>query len=51
MTSLRWTSRDMEILPDDGKRYEIVDGELYMLRSPILSGFSCQVSQLFDELL
>src|SRR5215211_7828321 len=28
--SLRWTSGDLELLPDDGKRYEIVDGELYL---------------------
>jgi hypothetical protein len=25
--SLRWTSADLELLPDDGKRYEIIDGE------------------------
>jgi Uma2 family endonuclease len=30
MAALRWTSRDLESMPDDGKRYEIVDGELYM---------------------
>jgi len=30
MTTLRWTSHDLELLPDDGKRYEIVDGELYV---------------------
>lgn len=30
MKSLPWTSRDLELLPDDGKRYEIVDGELYI---------------------
>src|SRR6266571_461619 len=34
MTSLRWTSRDLEILPDDGKRYEIIDGELYVSKQP-----------------
>jgi hypothetical protein len=34
MTSLRWTSRDLEAFPDDGKRYEI-------------PGFACQVSLLF----
>lgn len=34
MTSLRWTSRDVDMLPDDGKRYEIVDGELYMSTQP-----------------
>ena len=36
MTSLRWTSRDLEILPDNGKRYEIVDGELYVSKQPHL---------------
>lgn len=33
-TSLRWTSTDLELLPDDGKRYEIIDGELYVSRMP-----------------
>lgn len=31
---LRWTSADLELLPDNGNRYEIIDGELYMTRSP-----------------
>ncbi len=34
MTSLHWTSRDLELLPDDGKRYEIIDGELYVSKQP-----------------
>ncbi len=34
MATLRWTSRDLELLPDDGKRYEIVDGELYVSKQP-----------------
>ena len=34
MAMLRWTSRDLESLPDDGKRYEIVDGELYVSKQP-----------------
>jgi len=34
MTSLRLTSQDLETLPDDGKRYEIIDGELYVSRQP-----------------
>lgn len=34
MTSLRWTSKDLELLPDDGKRYEIVDGELFVSKQP-----------------
>ncbi len=33
-TSLRWTSADLDVLPDDGKRYEIVDGELYVSKQP-----------------
>lgn len=33
-TALRWTSADLEALPDDGKRYEIIEGELYMSRAP-----------------
>ena len=35
MTSrLRWTSKDLESFPDDGKRYEIIDGELYVSKQP-----------------
>ena len=31
----RWTSADLEVLPDhNGKRYEIVDGELYVSTQP-----------------
>ena len=37
MTStLRWTSADLESLPDDGKRYEIIDGELFVSKQPHL---------------
>ncbi|AGY60726.1 Uma2 family endonuclease [Gloeobacter kilaueensis] len=34
--ALRWTIRDLEAMPDDGgwKRYEIVDGNLYVTRAP-----------------
>ncbi|WOB43916.1 Uma2 family endonuclease [Thermoleptolyngbya oregonensis NK1-22] len=34
--SLKWTTRDLEVMPDDGgwKRYEIVDGELYVTDAP-----------------
>jgi Uma2 family endonuclease len=34
MAMLRWTSKDLESLPDDGKRYEIIDGELYVSKQP-----------------
>ena len=35
--SIRWTSADLELLPDDGKRYEIVDGELFVSKQPHLN--------------
>ena len=28
----RWTTSDIALLPDNGTRYEIIDGELYMSR-------------------
>ncbi len=34
MKTLHWTSRDLELLPDDGSRYEIIDGELYAAKQP-----------------
>lgn len=33
-TTTRWTSADLESLPDDGNRYEIIDGEVYMSKQP-----------------
>ena len=34
--SLQWTIRDLNAMPDDGgwKRYEIIDGELFVTRAP-----------------
>lgn len=35
MVRTRFTSRDLEVMPfEDGKRYEIIDGELYVSRAP-----------------
>ncbi len=34
MATLRWTSQDLDMFPDDGKRYEVVDGELYVSKQP-----------------
>ncbi|MBE9064684.1 Uma2 family endonuclease [cf. Phormidesmis sp. LEGE 11477] len=34
VAKLRWQSSDLALLPDDGKRYEIVDGELLVTRAP-----------------
>jgi Uma2 family endonuclease len=32
--TVRWTSADLEVMPDDGKRYEIIDGDLYVSKQP-----------------
>jgi Uma2 family endonuclease len=32
--STRWTSADLELLPDNGNRYEIINGELLVTRAP-----------------
>jgi hypothetical protein len=29
-TALLWISADLPVLPDDGKRYEIIEGELFV---------------------
>lgn len=31
---VRWTTGDLELLPDNGNRYEIIDGELFVTRAP-----------------
>ncbi len=31
---VRWTTADLELMPDNGNRYEIIDGELLVTRSP-----------------
>jgi Uma2 family endonuclease len=31
---IKWTTRDLEVMPDDGGRYEIIDGDLHVTRSP-----------------
>jgi Uma2 family endonuclease len=33
-SQVRWTTADLELLPDNGNRYEIVDGELFVTRAP-----------------
>ncbi len=30
----RFTSSDLALMPDDGKRYEVIDGELYVTHQP-----------------
>ncbi|MBW4541425.1 MAG: Uma2 family endonuclease [Myxacorys chilensis ATA2-1-KO14] len=31
---MHWTTADLELLPENGKRYEIIDGELLVTRAP-----------------
>lgn len=31
---VRWTTADLDLLPDNGNHYEIVDGELFVTRAP-----------------
>jgi len=31
---VRWTTADLELLPDNGNRYEIIDGKLFVTRAP-----------------
>jgi len=31
---IRWTVADLELLPDDGRHYEIIAGELFVTRAP-----------------
>jgi Uma2 family endonuclease len=33
-TAQKFTSADLLLMPDDGKRYEIIEGELYVSRQP-----------------
>ena len=35
-TAIRWTSADLAGFPDDGKRREIIDGEMYVSKQPHL---------------
>jgi len=34
LEQLRWTIEDLEGFPDNGNRYEIIDGELFVTRAP-----------------
>ncbi len=34
LDQIRWKVDDLELLPDNGTRYEIIDGELFMPRAP-----------------
>ena len=37
MSTYNWTSRDLETMPDNGKLYEVIGGELYVSKQPHLN--------------
>ena len=45
----RWTSADLELLPDNGNRYEIIDGELFVARAPHW-GYQKAIGNIYAEL-
>ena len=46
---VRWTTADLDLLPDNGTRYEIIDGELFMTRAPHW-GHQETCGKIFQEL-
>ena len=43
VTAQRWRSQDLEALPDDNNRYEIIAGELYVSKQPrVEHQYTCQ---------
>lgn len=51
VTSVKFTSADLELMPDDGKRYEIIEGELYASRQPsVAHQYSCsRLGRFLDQ--
>jgi len=47
---LAWTVDDLDLLPDDGNRYEIIDGELFVTPAPIYVHQRAQM-QLISRML
>jgi Uma2 family endonuclease len=49
MLRRQWTVADLEDLPDDGNRYEVIDGELFVTPAPSITHQNA-VSQLHAAL-
>jgi Uma2 family endonuclease len=49
--STKFTSADLELMPEDGKRYELIEGELYVSRQPSVEHqYTCgRLSQFLNE--
>jgi len=43
----QWTVDDLQDLPDDGQRYEVIDGELFVTPAPLV----IDVAAYFAEVL
>jgi len=50
-TVSKFTSADLALMPDDGKRYELIDGELHMSKQPSWEHqFACvRIARFLDE--
>ena len=50
-TSSKFTSADLLLMPDDGKRYEVIQGELHVAKQPSYQHqFACgRVFRFLDE--
>ena len=50
VTSVKFTSADLDLMPDDGKRYEIIEGEVYASRQhSIHKSVSKEQAKRLDE--
>src|SRR5712692_7386045 len=49
--TMKFTSADLLLLPDDGKRYEVIEGELYVAKQPHWHHqYAClRLSRFLDE--
>ena len=48
--SKHWTYTDLFDTPDDGKRYEIIDGKLYTLETPWIAHEKAKALLYLNEL-
>jgi hypothetical protein len=50
-TARRWTADMVRALPDDGNRYEVIDGELFVTPDPARAPLELDLPAFFKEVL
>jgi len=50
-TARRWTADMVRALPDDGNRYEVIDGELFVTPDPARAPLEIDLPAFFKEVL